>query len=109
MLQDVVPPLFSEAELLDVLTGIDAGATSEDVATGPSVNVVLREDALSSEQAFEEFMESLASDDDAGAAKNSDDSLSEDASSASPPLAAVALNWTTCVRWRRSSKRNSRR
>uniref|UniRef100_H3GE01 START domain-containing protein n=1 Tax=Phytophthora ramorum TaxID=164328 RepID=H3GE01_PHYRM len=74
------PPLFSEAELLDVLTGIDAGC-SKDATAGPSVNVVLNEDVLSSERAFEEFMESLASDDDAGVSTVSDGSQSETASS----------------------------
>ncbi|KAL4164638.1 hypothetical protein KRP22_004501 [Phytophthora ramorum] len=73
-------PLFSEAELLDVLTGIDAGC-SKDATAGPSVNVVLNEDVLSSERAFEEFMESLASDDDAGVSTVSDGSQSETASS----------------------------
>ncbi|GMF51567.1 unnamed protein product [Phytophthora fragariaefolia] len=81
--------LFSEAELLDVLTGIDAGSARGD-APGPSVNVVLSEDVLSSEKAFEEFMESLASDDDGfapTASATSDGSQSEAASSSSPPSA----------------------
>ncbi|KAG6590904.1 uncharacterized protein IUM83_18397 [Phytophthora cinnamomi] len=88
----VAVPLFSEAELLDVLTGIDAGGTRGG-GPGPSVNVVLNEDVLSSEQAFEEFMESLASDDDAGVLRisaASDDSQSETASTASPPACSSA-------------------
>lgn len=79
--------LFSEAELLDVLTGIDAGSTKDD-GLGPSVNVVLSEDALSSEKAFEEFMESLASDDDAAVSKVSDGSQSEATSTSSPPASS---------------------
>ncbi|KAL3663647.1 hypothetical protein V7S43_011533 [Phytophthora oleae] len=80
--------LFSEAELLDVLTGIDASNTKGGVP-GPSVNVVLNEDVLSSEQAFEDFMESLKSDDDAGVPMASDGSQSEGTSSSSSPPAAV--------------------
>ncbi|KAG1696531.1 hypothetical protein DVH05_018224 [Phytophthora capsici] len=80
--------LFSEAELLDVLTGIDANSTQDSIP-GPSVNVVLNADVLSSEQAFEDFMESLASDDDAGL-MSLDGNLSESTSSSSSPPAAVA-------------------
>ncbi|KAF1784216.1 hypothetical protein GQ600_24963 [Phytophthora cactorum] len=55
---------FSDAELLDVLTGIDAGG----------VQGCLRD-----------FMESLGSDDDVGVLRASDGSLSENTSSASSP------------------------
>ncbi|EEY61517.1 uncharacterized protein PITG_01830 [Phytophthora infestans T30-4] len=48
----LIPP--PEAELLDVLSGIDAD-TVKYGTPGPSVNVVLSEDVLSSEQAFEDF------------------------------------------------------
>ncbi|ETI56257.1 hypothetical protein, variant 1 [Phytophthora nicotianae P1569] len=84
----VAPPLFSEAELLDVLTGIDADSV-RDEAPGPSVNVVLSEDVLSSEQAFEDFMDSFGSGDDVGVLRASDGSQSESTSSASslPALA----------------------
>lgn len=89
-------PLFSEAELLDVLTGIDAGSSARDDGSGPSVDVVLSGDVLSSERAFEEFMESLASDDDAGGVSRvsatSDDSQSESASTSSPPAPSSASN-----------------
>ncbi|KAK1941862.1 hypothetical protein P3T76_006926 [Phytophthora citrophthora] len=80
--------LFSEAELLDVLTGIDANSTKDSVP-GPSVNVVLNADVLSSEQAFEDFMESLTSDEDAGVLMSSDGNQSEstNSSSSSPPVA----------------------
>ncbi|KAE9094116.1 hypothetical protein PF005_g18360 [Phytophthora fragariae] len=81
--------LFSEAELLDVLTGIDAGSTRDD-GLGPSVDVVLSEDALSSEKAFEEFMESLASDDDAAVSRVSDGSQSEATSTSSPPASSTS-------------------
>ncbi|KAG3215024.1 hypothetical protein PC129_g14081 [Phytophthora cactorum] len=77
-------PLFSDAELLDVLTGIDAGGV-QGCVSGPSINVVLSEDVLSSEQVFEDFMESLGSDDDVGVLRASDGSLSENTSSASSP------------------------
>ncbi|KAG7386725.1 hypothetical protein PHYPSEUDO_015321 [Phytophthora pseudosyringae] len=89
----VAPPLFSEAELLDVLTGIDAGGAKHD-APGPSVSVVLNEDVMSSEQAFEDFMESLASDDDAGVSRASAGSRSGSASSSSssPPAAKSKRN-----------------
>ncbi|GMF23903.1 unnamed protein product [Phytophthora lilii] len=63
-----VTPLFTEAELLDVLTGMD---------------VVLSEDALASEQAFEEFMQSLGSSDDDAKVSVSDSGRSEGAA-ASP-------------------------
>ncbi|KAF1784217.1 hypothetical protein GQ600_11157 [Phytophthora cactorum] len=66
---------FSDAELLDVLTGIDAGGV-QGCVSGPSINVVLSEDVLSSEQVFENFMESLGSDDDVGVLRASDGSLS---------------------------------
>ncbi|KUF77572.1 hypothetical protein AM587_10011753 [Phytophthora nicotianae] len=84
----VAPPLFSEAELLDVLTGIDADSV-RDEAPGPSVNVVLSEDVLSSEQAFEDFMDSFGSGDDVGVLRASDGSQSESTSSTSslPALA----------------------
>ncbi|ETK96054.1 hypothetical protein, variant 4 [Phytophthora nicotianae] len=84
----VAPPLFSEAELLDVLTGIDADSV-RDEAPGPSVNVVLSEDVLSSEQAFEDFMDSFGSGDDVGVLRASDGSQSESTSSASS-LSALA-------------------
>ncbi|KAG7401170.1 hypothetical protein PHYBOEH_002728 [Phytophthora boehmeriae] len=73
-------PLFSEAELLDVLTGIDAGldkGPEDNNAPGPSVNIVLDGGVFSSEKAFAEFMESLASDEDVNTTTASDDSTSE--------------------------------
>ncbi|RLN82428.1 hypothetical protein BBJ28_00012371 [Nothophytophthora sp. Chile5] len=92
MPQFMPPPVFSEAELLDVLTGMDdtehspmeSGADKRS-PLGPSVNVVLDGDVFASEKEFAEFMESLAPEDEAGVAATSDDTMSETTSSSSPP------------------------
>ncbi|RLN78224.1 hypothetical protein BBJ28_00011391 [Nothophytophthora sp. Chile5] len=96
MPQFMPPPVFSESELLDVLTGMDdtdrameneSGETTgeERSPLGPSVNVVLDGDVFASEKEFAEFMDSLAPEDEACVAATSDDTMSETTSSSSPP------------------------